>query len=157
MKTKLLAGVFAWVVLGSCPGGSALAQSAPPAPPGPEVVAKQFADAWNAHDMAAFGDLFATDADWVTASGSRMNGREKIRAYLAEEHATWAKTTRMEAANVHVRHLNRSTAMVFFDWTLTPTQGAKGAKVRHGNNVLLATKFGPGWIVAAGQVARKPE
>ena len=71
MKTKLLAGVFAWVLLGSCPGGSALAQSASPAPPGPEVVAKQFVDAWNAHDMAAFGDLFATDADWAAGQVAR--------------------------------------------------------------------------------------
>jgi uncharacterized protein (TIGR02246 family) len=157
MKTRALASVFAWVVLGFSPGASA--QSQPP-PPGPEVVAKQFVDAWNAHDLAAFGDLFATDADWVTASGSRLNGREKIRAYLAEEHKTWAKTTRMESANVHVRYLNRSTAVVFFDWTLTSTKDAKdakGSKTRHGNNVLVATKFGPGWIVAAGQVARKPE
>jgi uncharacterized protein (TIGR02246 family) len=133
----------------------ALAQSPAPSAKGPEVVVAQFVDTWNAHDMATLDDLFATDIDWVTASGARLSGREKVRAWLVDEHANWARTTRMEAANIYVRHLNRSTAMVFFEWRIHSAKGAAGAPVRHGNNLFVVRQFGPGWVVAAGQVARK--
>lgn len=155
MKTKPLARVLAWVSLVAFTAG-VQAQSTP-APKGPEVVVAQFVDAWNAHDTKVFDDLITMDADWVTASGSRLSGREKIRAYLAEEHATWARTTRMAASNVHVRHLNRTSAMVFFEWQITSTKDADKAKPRHGNNFFVVRQFGSGWIIAAGQVARRPD
>lgn len=158
MKTKSLASVLAWVALLACTAVGVQAQSTPTSPPkGPEVVVSQFVDAWNAHDMKVFDDLITTDADWVTASGSRLSGREKIRAYLAEEHATWARTTRMAASNAYVRHLNRSTAMVFFEWQITSTKEGDSAKPRHGNNLFVVRQFGPGWIIAAGQVARRAD
>lgn len=151
MKTKLLNSVLASLVLWA---GSVLPALAESAPKGPELVVSQFVEAWNAHDMRALGDLLTTDVDWVTASGKRLGGREKVRAYLAEEHSTWARTTRMEAADVYVRHLNRGTAMVFFEWQIAPAKGEAAAPPRRGNNLFIARQFGSGWILAAGQVAR---
>src|SRR5687768_11461574 len=88
-----------------------------------DVLATRFVEAWNRHDASAFGALMTKDADWVTASGIRLSGRDKIQAYLADEHATWAKTTTMRALNVHVRTLGDKSAVVLFDWEIaTPAQ-----------------------------------
>jgi uncharacterized protein (TIGR02246 family) len=119
----------------------------------PEGLVNGFVAAWNSHDAAAFGKLFAADADWVTASGLRLRGRDKIQAYLAEEHATWAKTTRMQATNIHVRRASADTVTLFFEWEITDI--AAGSS-RRGNNVFVATRPDAGWIIGAGQVARKP-
>ena len=97
----------------------------------------------------------ADDADWVTASGIRLLGRDKIQAYLADEHATWAKTTTMRAMNVHVCSLNRDSAVVLFDWEIaTPAEDGGASSVARGNNQFVAVRDG-GWRIVSGQVARK--
>ena len=122
--------------------------------PAPDGVVIGFVAAWNSHSPAAFGQLMAADADWVTASGQRLRGREPIQEYLAEEHATWAKTTTMKALSVHVRLIDDKTAVVMFEWQIR-TPGAAGAEptVTHGNNLFVAVKNGD-WLIVSGQVAR---
>jgi uncharacterized protein (TIGR02246 family) len=120
-----------------------------------DSLATRFVAAWNSHDVTAFAVLMAPDADWVTASGLRLAGRDKIQAYLADEHATWAKTTTMRATNIHVRALSRNSAVVLFDWEIeTPAEGGGAPSVARGNNQFVAVKNGA-WIIASGQVARK--
>jgi uncharacterized protein (TIGR02246 family) len=145
---RLLRTFAAFALMASMALSAQLARAAEPGD-----LVSGFVAAWNAHDAAAFGKLFAADADWVTASGLRLRGRDKIQAYLAEEHATWAKTTRMQATNVHLRGLNADTVTVFFEWEITDTTAASS---RRGNNVFVATRSDTGWTIGAGQVARKP-
>ena len=96
----------------------------------------------------------AEDADWVTASGLRLRGREKIRAYLSEEHATWAKRTSMQATNILVRRLSGKTSIVSFEWTITtPAEGGGTPSVARGNNLFVAVDE-KGWAIVSGQVAR---
>ena len=96
----------------------------------------------------------AADADWVTASGIRLRGRDKVQAFLAEEHATWAKPTTMQAMNVHVRPLNKKTAVVLFEWEIaTPGAGGSAPTVSRGNNLFVAVDD-DGWTIVSGQVTR---
>jgi len=117
-------------------------------------LATQFVSAWNAHDSVAFAALMAKDADWVTASGIRLHGRDKIQAYLAEEHTTWAKHTSMRALNILVRPVNRKTATILFEWEIA-TPGTEGGapSVARGNNMFVAINDN-GWRIVTGQVAR---
>ena len=95
----------------------------------------------------------AEDADWVTASGIRLRGRDRIQAYLSEEHATWAKRTSMSAKNIHVRPLDGKTAIVLFEWEIsTPNEGG-GSSVSRGNNLFVVT-CDKHWTIVSGQVAR---
>ncbi len=145
-----LAAILLWAVM------SSRAEAAPPPPP--ESVVAVFVDAWNTHDREAFGKLFAADADWMTASGLRLRGRDRIQAYLAEEHAGWAKRTRMKATNVHVRVLANDSVSVMFEWEITDSADGPGAasQRRLGNNFFVVARTDTGWIIVAGQVARKP-
>lgn len=66
------------------------------------ALADAFVDAWNTHDVRAFGRLYADDADWVTVGGERHKGRVAIEGALAKEHASWARTTALRAAEVSI-------------------------------------------------------
>jgi uncharacterized protein (TIGR02246 family) len=149
---RMLIRLLALALLLACPATSVPAE-------GPsenaDVLAMRFVEAWNRHDPAAFGALMATNADWVTASGLRLSGRDKIQAYLADEHATWAKTTTMRALNVHVRPIGDKSAVVLFDWEIaTPAQEGGAPSVARGNNLFVAIQA-RGWTIVSGQVARK--
>lgn len=47
---------------------------------GPQAVMRSFEAAWNAHDMAAFGDLFHPDATFVNRFATYWRGRDAIFA-----------------------------------------------------------------------------
>lgn len=126
-------------------------------PSSPDDIAVRFVRAWNAHDTEALGRLFAADADWVTASGLHVSGRDKIRAYLAQEHATWAKVTTMKAMDTRVRSVSENVAVVFLQWQIqgAPDAANKEATVSRGNNLFVAMRQADGWSVVAGQVASR--
>ena len=43
-------------------------------------VVNQLQDAWDRHDMNAFGALFDSDADFVNVTGTHWHGRAEARA-----------------------------------------------------------------------------
>jgi uncharacterized protein (TIGR02246 family) len=55
---------------------------------GPAAIAARFQDAWNAHDMAAFGRLFHADATFVNRFATYWRGVEQIVAGHAAIHAS---------------------------------------------------------------------
>jgi uncharacterized protein (TIGR02246 family) len=124
-------------------------------PPEPHLLVQGFAAAWNAHDADAFGKLFAAQADWVTAPGTRVKGRTAIQDFLAQEHKTWARTTTMTPSNTVVRLLSPDAAVILFEWEITGAVDSSGktAAPSRGNNLFVATRQSGQWIVTAGQVA----
>ncbi len=51
-------------------------------------VINEFPDAWNRHDMNAFGALFASGADFVNVTGSHWHGRAAIQLNHSFAHGT---------------------------------------------------------------------
>src|SRR5271156_3319244 len=49
-------------------------------------VVAGFATAWDHHDLDAFGQLFALDADFVNVAGVLWTGRQSIQAQHAYSH-----------------------------------------------------------------------
>jgi uncharacterized protein (TIGR02246 family) len=123
----------------------------------PESLVRAFATAWNAHDPSAFEQLFAPDADWVTAPGSRVKGRSAIRDFLAREHETWARTTTMTPSNILVRFPSPHVAVVLFEWEIAGALDAAGkvADPGRGNNLFVATRQADRWTIVSGQVASR--
>lgn len=54
----------------------------------PDVIVARFADAWNAHDMDAFGRLFHADASFVNRFGTYWRGVDQIVAGHARVHGS---------------------------------------------------------------------
>jgi uncharacterized protein (TIGR02246 family) len=55
---------------------------------GPAEVTKRFQDAWNTHNMEAFGRLFHSDATFVNRFGTYWRGVDQIVAGHASIHAS---------------------------------------------------------------------
>lgn len=51
-----------------------------------------FADAWNRHDMEAFGEIFAPDADFVNVTGTWWSGRTAIERNHAFAHGVISRS-----------------------------------------------------------------
>jgi SnoaL-like domain len=47
-----------------------------------------FSDAWNHHDMDAFGRLFTVDAYFANVAGQPLKGRQEIQMHHAWSHGT---------------------------------------------------------------------
>jgi uncharacterized protein (TIGR02246 family) len=93
-------------------------------------VVARFADAWNRHDMDAFAQLFAEDADFVNVVGTRWIGRTAIREAHAATHATIFKESRVTIEQTDVRFLDPDVAVTRSRWTLvghTAPDGQPGA------------------------------
>ena len=86
------------------------------------------AEAWNRHDMEAFGKLFAADADYVNVGGKWTKGRRAIQISRAYLHGTIPvdtpnvdvpqnlygilKTTTIRSTQIDVRFLRKDVAVV---------------------------------------------
>ena len=138
------------------------------APNDTDVVRKAvegFATAWNHHDMDAFGQLFAPDADFVNVTGVLMKGREGIQMHHAWSHGAIPKTTQVPgtlAANygifknstmkfdaVDVRFLRGDVALAHVKWKLLGD--TRTSIPRRGVFLFVLTRGKGGWQIASAQ------
>ena len=125
-----------------------------------------FAATWNRHDMRRFGQLFATDADFVNVTGSWWKGREAIEKNHAYLHGTIASTdTIMVTAparnhgifgttvitfdSIHVRILAPAVAAARVPWTIRGD--GRTAAERKGLFLFVVKKAQGQWYIAAAQ------
>jgi uncharacterized protein (TIGR02246 family) len=141
----------------------AAAPAAPtPAPPSPaagvsaqagEQIVAGFVDAWNRRDMAAFGDLFVEDADFVNIFGTWSKGREEIRARHAKILAGAFRTSVISNAKVELRSLSPDSAVVRWVWQLDGLTAPDGTPAPRRTGLLLHViiRTPAGFRIAAAQ------
>jgi len=123
-----------------------------------------FATTWNAHDMDAFGKLFAPDADFVNVGGLRMVGRQDIQLHHAWSHGAISKETfpngnpayygifkhsTMKFNQVDVRFLRKDVAIALVNFELLGD--ARTPTPRLGMLLFVLTRQDGGWLIAAAQ------
>ena len=64
------------------------------------IAVNRFAEAWNRHDLDAFGALFAVHADFVNVTGQLWRGRKEIQIRHAYTHGTIPREAVPERARV---------------------------------------------------------
>jgi uncharacterized protein (TIGR02246 family) len=114
----------------------------------PEVLAQRFVEAWNAHAPDIFTVALDYDADWIHVRGAKLRGRTEIETYLAREHSTWAKETRMTPLSIESRLLCEGVAIVGISWQIACSNEA----AFHGMTQFVAKKTNSGRVVVSGQV-----
>lgn len=121
--------------------------------PAVEKVARDFAEAWNRHDMAALAELFAEDAQFVNVVGLWWKGREQIRAAHAATHATMFKDSHLAIDSVSVRFLKPDVAIARSAWQLTGHRSPSGENLppRHGLLVHVLVRSGARWQIVDSQ------
>jgi uncharacterized protein (TIGR02246 family) len=123
-----------------------------------------FAEAWNRHDMNAFGALFTPDADFVNVGGMHWKGRELIQLNHAFLHGAIPtdsagvttkaphgifKTSNLTFKQVDVRFLRKDVAVAHIQAEL---QGdARTKETRRTLLVMILTKENGQWLIAVAQ------
>lgn len=139
---------------------------APAAPRDEEQVRQTvsgFVDAWNRHDMDAFGKLFAPDADFVNVAGDWWQGREAIQREHAYSHGAIPvdtagepvrhygifKTSTLRFPRMEVRFLRTDVAVVHVSMELLGDTRTPNARQTTATFVL--TRQDGKWLIAAAQ------
>jgi uncharacterized protein (TIGR02246 family) len=128
------------------------------------AVVNRFAEAWNRHDLDAFGALFALDADFVNVTGQLWKGRKEIQRRHAYTHGTIPREAVPEAApasygifksstyhfdRIDVRLPRPDLAIAHGAWTMRGD--ARTAEPRHGMMTFTLTRDGDNWLYEAVQ------
>lgn len=62
-------------------------------------------EAWNAHDMEAYGKLLRADVEWVNVVGMHWKGRDEVMTAHVAFHKTSFKNHRIKTDDVQIRPL----------------------------------------------------
>ena len=82
-------------------------------------VVEAFSETWNRHDMEAFAELFAEDAEFVNVVGLWWKGREAIRDAHAFTHASIFRNSHLVFDDIEVRNPAPTIAIARTRWTLS--------------------------------------
>ncbi len=137
----------------------------PPDTHGVRNAVLAFSTTWNRHDMAAFGGLFARDADFVNVVGSEWKGRQDIQRRTAWLHGAIPrdttgftksdpfygvfKTSSLRFTQVEVRFLRDDVAVGHASWDLYGDAHAQ--QPRRGVLILVLTRQNGAWLIASAQ------
>lgn len=110
---------------------------------------QQLLDAWNHGDGAAYGALFAEDADYVTFDGTHVKGRQHIAATHQHLFETWLKGTRLTGQIEHMRFLSPDVALLHATGGILMGKQAKVRPGRFSIQTLIATKHNDTWHFTA--------
>jgi len=102
-----------------------------------ERVVFAFAEAWNRHDMEAFAELFAADAEFVNVVGMWWKGRAEIKAAHEFTHSTMFKSSRLTVLETSVRFPAPQLAIARSRWLLENHVSPEGAALPARNGVLV--------------------
>ena len=105
--------ILAWAVF----LGSNVAYAAPSDEEAVRKVVNEFPEAWNRHDMNAFGALFAPDADFVNVVGVRWKGREAIQMNHAFVHGEIPIDTPGITAPKAIYGIFKTSTLLITRWT----------------------------------------
>jgi uncharacterized protein (TIGR02246 family) len=131
------------------------AQAAPPVTTADAVrhQVEQFAECWNRHDMKAFADLFAANAEFVNVVGLWWKGREDIFQAHKFTHATMFKSSRLTLLDTAVRSPQDGIAIARTRWRLEGHTAPDGSALppRTGLLVTVLQRTGTGWLIIDAQ------
>ncbi|WP_152099711.1 SgcJ/EcaC family oxidoreductase [Lacipirellula parvula] len=116
----------------------------------PEDAPVAFQAAWNAHDMAALGGLFAEDATFVNRFGHFVRGSDAIVALHAPIHETIYRDSTLANELLDVAHIADGAAVVHF-WSRLTAGVAHPAGPQQVDTLILAVliKQGETWRIRA--------
>ncbi len=117
-----------------------------------ELQARQ-AQAWNAHDAAAYAALFTEDGDVVNVLGWWWRGRAEIGPKLTAAFAYVFRDSTLTITDVDVRLLSANIAVARVQWTLDGAKAPPGTPQppRQGIQLQILRKEHAGWRIVSFQ------
>lgn len=102
-----------------------------------ENVILAFSDCWNRHDMEAFAQLFAEDAEFVNVVGLWWKGREEIKRAHVATHTTMFKNSRLMIDKIAIRFVTPDIAIARSSWRLTGHLSPAGEVLPERKGILM--------------------
>jgi uncharacterized protein (TIGR02246 family) len=118
-----------------------------------EAIIRQWEEAWNAHDMRAFGNLFHEDGTWILWTGEVWQGRTAIEEGTAAVHKTVFRNSVQRERVEELTFVGPDAVVVRFYSTLTGDERSPGKTVRS-RKFLVVTRRDGAWKVGWGQNTR---
>jgi len=117
---------------------------------GPADVTARFQEAWNTHDMAAFGRLFHPDATFVNRFGTYWRGVDQIVAGHAGIHASIYRDSTLANDPPDVDPISDDAAILHF-WSRLSAGAAHPAGPHQVDTLILAvaTRRDGAWRIQA--------
>ncbi|MEO7466047.1 MAG: SgcJ/EcaC family oxidoreductase [Pseudomonadota bacterium] len=117
---------------------------------GPADVTIGFQEAWNTHDMEAFGRLFHSDATFVNRFGTYWRGVDQIVAGHAHIHATIYRDSTLAIDMPDIDPISGDAAILHF-WTRLSAGAAHPAGPHQVDTLILAvvTRRDGDWRIKA--------
>ena len=111
----------------------------------------QFTAAWNKADAKATAQCFTDDADYISSTGQKGDGRAGIEKVLAEQFAGVYKGATLKTTITSIRFLKPDVAIVngSFEVSAMKSPDGKELPVRKGLSTNIAAKQGDKWLIAA--------
>lgn len=103
----------------------------------PEDAPVAFQNAWNAHDMTAFAELFDDDATFVNRFGHYVKGVDAIVAMHRPIHETIYRDSTLSNELIDINHLGDGVAVMHF-WSRLATGAAHPAGAHDVDTLILA-------------------
>jgi uncharacterized protein (TIGR02246 family) len=118
----------------------------------PEDLPRAFQLAWNAHDMAAFGALFHSDATFVNRFATFTRGRDDIVALHRAIHETVYRDSALENELSALDQIAQGVAVVHF-WSRLSTGAAHPAGPHQVDTLIMAvvTELEGEWRIRAAE------
>ena len=120
------------------------------------TIVEGWENAWNKHDMAAFGTLFHDDGVWVLWTGSVWIGRQAIADGHAAVHKTYFRNSIQRELVEELTFVGPDAAVIRFCSMLTGDERTPDKIVRS-RKVLIVTRRDGMWRVGWGQNTRLAE
>jgi uncharacterized protein (TIGR02246 family) len=116
-------------------------------------VVTRIIEAWNRHDMDAFANVFAEDADFVNVRGVRWIGRDVIRKAHVTTHATIFKNSQLSLKETSTRFLRPDVAVARSVTEVTGQTNASGQTLppRSAMLTLVMMNMQRQWLVVVAQ------
>lgn len=114
-----------------------------------EMVMQAFQDAWNRHDVNAFAQTFADDADFVNVIGMRAHGRAQVEAFHRPTFQSMFSESRLKVGKLHICFLKPDIAVVDALWEMTAAKDPAGNPIpyRRGLSSAVMSKGASGWEI----------
>ena len=118
-------------------------------------------NAWNTHDMQAFGKLLAADADWINIVGMHWKGKKAVvKAHTVFHEITFkVQNHKFKTDSIEVRPLSSNIALAVVTTTndaFTSPDGRIFSKAQNRLTYVLV-KEADGWKIAHGHNVRVDE
>lgn len=117
------------------------------------AIVDRWEQAWNSHDMEAFGSLFHEDGVWILWTGEVWKGRKTIQDGHAAVHKTVFRDSVQRERLEELTFVGPDAAVIRFYSTLTGDERAPGETIRS-RKILIVTKRAGTWKVGWGQNTR---